>query len=49
MKLQQEGKTVVVITPESPLGKNLMEKELDDEVEIKKGVALKSYSIVDLY
>jgi transcription elongation GreA/GreB family factor len=49
MKLQQEGKTVVVITPESPLGKNLLEKEIDDEVEIKKGTALKSYSIVDLY
>ncbi|MBE9503435.1 MAG: GreA/GreB family elongation factor [Proteobacteria bacterium] len=49
MKLHQEGETVVVITPESPLGKSLMEKEIDDDVEVTKGIAMKSYSIVDLY
>lgn len=49
MKLRQEGKTIVVITPESPLGESLMDKEVDEDVEVAMGNSIRRYSIVDIY
>lgn len=44
-----DGHQIQVITPESPLGKNLIGKEVGDEIEITTGNKKMEYEIVNLY
>jgi hypothetical protein len=48
IKIQHEGKTIIVITPKSPLGKSLLGKAADDDVEIRSGKSLRHYSILSV-
>jgi transcription elongation GreA/GreB family factor len=45
LTLNSEGRTIQVITPESPLGQNLVGKEIGDSVQIKD----KEFEIVTLF
>jgi transcription elongation GreA/GreB family factor len=46
--LQWEGKTVVVLTPQAPLGQALMNKVVGDLIKLKTGTAIKEYEILQI-
>jgi len=46
LKIQLEGQEVTVITPDSPLGRSLLGKQVDDSVELEMGTGLREYEIV---
>ena len=46
MKLDLDGEEIVVITPGSPLGNDLIGKVLGDEVNLGIGAAKKDFEIV---
>jgi len=48
LKFAFEGRSIVVITPSSPLGKKLIGKFVDDEFEIGHAKHKKSYRINDI-
>ena len=48
LKVLCDGEEVVVITPESPLGRQLLGKEAGDAVAIEAGGVEKEYEIVEL-
>lgn len=48
IKLQIEGKNIVVITPKSPLGSRLIGKVVDDEFDFSAGGLLRSYTIISV-
>jgi transcription elongation GreA/GreB family factor len=48
LKLMDGDEDYIVITPESPLGKALLGKVCDDEIDIGQGEAQKSYTIIDV-
>jgi transcription elongation GreA/GreB family factor len=47
-KLIQEGETITVITPKSPLGKKLIGSLADDEFKLAIGGAKRNYTIVSV-
>lgn len=46
LQVVQDGVEVTVITPESPLGKALLGKQVDDEVRLATGPDQRAYDIV---
>ncbi|MBE9536369.1 MAG: transcription elongation factor GreAB [Proteobacteria bacterium] len=48
MQFSLDGAVITVITPRSPLGKELVGRYLDDEFELTRGDALCTYEIVGL-
>ena len=46
LKIQLEELQVLVITPQSPIGANLMGKEIDDEVSLNIGDNIVNYAII---
>ena len=46
LKIEQQGKEVVVITPGSPMGRALLGKSIADTVEIEAGSSRTEYEIV---
>lgn len=49
LKLEQDGRSVTVITPRSPLGAALLGKQLDDEVQINVGGALQIFTVCEIH
>ncbi len=49
LKTEQDGKEITVITPHSPLGKNLIGKEVGETVTMKTGNNQKEFEILELY
>lgn len=48
LKLVEDGVECVVITPEAPLGKALLGKSVDDEIQVGVGAVRKTFTIVDV-
>ena len=48
LKIEQQGKEIVVITPGSPMGRELLGKSLADTVEIEAGTGRTGYEIVEV-
>lgn len=48
LKVEENGREVVVITPSSPLGKGLLGKALGDTVELRAGEVKKALEIVEV-
>jgi len=48
LKIEQQGKEIVVITPGSPLGRELLGKRRADSVEIEAGAGRTEYEIVEV-
>lgn len=48
LKITIAGQECVVITPEAPLGRVLLGKCCDDEIQVGSGKGAKSYLVVDL-
>jgi len=48
MNIDLEGERCVVITPEAPLGKTLLGKQCDDEVEIGSGKERRCYLVLEV-
>jgi len=48
LKVDLNNNEVVVITPDSPLGRDLIGKEVGDVIEIKVGNSLIEYELIDL-
>jgi transcription elongation GreA/GreB family factor len=48
LKIEQEGKEIVVITPGSPMGRELLGKRAGDPVRIKAGESPTEYEIVEV-
>jgi len=48
LKIEENGREVVVITPSSPLGKGLLGKALGDTVELRAGEVKKELEIVEV-
>ncbi|BCR03869.1 hypothetical protein DESUT3_09380 [Desulfuromonas versatilis] len=46
LKVKEGGREIVVITPQSPVGRELIGKRLGDEVEMRAGGSVKQYEIV---
>lgn len=49
LKFSYEGKTISIVTPQSPLGAMLMEREVGDGFELSVNGNLMEYEIVELY
>ena len=49
LKFKFEGKSIVVVTHSSPLGKSLLGRFVDDEFELATGPNKKIYRISDIY
>ena len=49
LKLNQDGRTVTVITPRSPLGAALLGKQLDDEVQINVAGAVQTFTVCEIH
>ena len=45
LTLKANGQNITVITPRSPLGAALLGKQVDDEVQIKVGAAVQTFSV----
>jgi transcription elongation GreA/GreB family factor len=48
LKIEHQGKTIVVITPASPLGSELLGRNVGDTVEIEAGTGRTEYEIVEV-
>jgi transcription elongation GreA/GreB family factor len=48
LKIEHQGKTIMVITPGSKMGRELIGKSVGDSVEIKSGTSSMEYEIVDV-
>lgn len=48
LKIEQEGKDIVVITPASRMGRELLGKSVGDSVEIEAGAIRIEYEIIEL-
>lgn len=48
LKIEQQGKEIVVITTGSPMGRELLGKSLADAVEIEAGTGRTEYEIVEV-
>jgi len=48
LKIEQDGKEIIVITPGSPLGRALLGKAVGDRVELPAGNAAKEYEIIEV-
>ncbi len=48
LKLSDGDEECIVITPESPLGRALLGKSCDDEVQVGSGAEMKTYNIIDV-
>ncbi|MGE4408018.1 GreA/GreB family elongation factor [Pseudomonas sp.] len=48
LKLQHEGREILVISPRSPLGQALLGHEVGDEVEIRVNGQLQCFAVLDV-
>lgn len=48
LKIEQQGREIVVITPGSPMGRALLGKSLADSIEIEAGASRTEYEIVEV-
>lgn len=49
LKIECQDKTIMVITPSTPLGKQLLGKQLDDVIKISTTQTVTTYEITDLH
>lgn len=48
-ELDSGKKKITTITPQSPLGKSLIEKQVSDEIEFRVGGKMQIFDIIDVY
>ncbi len=48
LKLQAEGVEVAIVTPQSPLGRALIGKCVDDDIELRSPQGLREFSVVSV-
>jgi len=48
LKIEQDGKEIVVITPTSPMGRGLLGRSIGDTAEIETGTSRTEYAIVEV-
>lgn len=48
LKLQHDGREILVITPRSPLGQGLLGREVGDEVELKVNGQAQRYEVLQI-
>ncbi len=49
VSLQQDGKTIQIISPQSPLGEILMGRKAGDDAVVETGAAIKEYEIISVW
>ena len=49
LKIEHQGKTIMVITPGSKMGRELIGKSVGDSVEIRTGTSSTEYEIVEVF
>lgn len=49
LKIQYDNREIIVITPESPLGRDLLGKEVGDSLEIKVDNSVIEYELIELH